>query len=809
MLLHYFKIAWRNLERQKMLTLINVSGLSIGIACFSLFLLYAVHEFSYDRFHVNAANIHRVYSWWKFDGREGSEPASATPIGPAMKNDLTDVEDFVRIQGGGAQLVRARGEVHRVSLSFADPQIFSVFTFPLLSGDAKTALIDPHYVVLTRSKAMQLFGEINVVGEPIEIKTDKGLETFTVSAIAEDIPVNSSISFGILGSMDHLLATEMGRASSNSWTMTIGISIYVLLKPGSTLMHDEEKIASFRQKYFQEEDVVPKKKGGQDEKSAHASGYGLQPITDVHTGSKIDPWNATNATNIWILLAIAGSILLIACINFVVLAIGRSAGRSREVGVRKVIGSTRKRLVSQFLAESLLLTVLSALLGLVAAQALLPFFNELSGRSLSFSFVRYPEMAGWLAGAVLLAGLLAGSYPAFVLSSFKPVDALKNTIRVAGSNLFTKSLVTFQFVVSMVLIVSMVVILKQLSFMQSMNLGFDKENVVMISASDADREKVYPLFRQALIENTEILGITGSDMGMGAGEGQMGRGYDFNGKVQGVIEYPVDENFLKVLDMRIVAGRNFDPSITSDTVSSVIVNEALVRNALNTTPDKALGMEIRSPKGGTSKIVIGVIKDFNFEALTRAVRPQLFLQPAKFGPSAFFVRLKPGDPSSALEQIQSAWKEVANDLPFRYSFLDDKFDAFYKSEQRWGSIVAWAGNITVFLACLGLFGLTSLAVVNRTKEIGIRKILGASVINVVSLLSTHFAKLIIIAILIASPVAWYATSRWLEAFAYRIDLSWWIFLVTGASIMIIALTTVAVQVLKAALMDPVNSLRSE
>jgi putative ABC transport system permease protein len=367
-------------------------------------------------------------------------------------------------------------------------------------------------------------------------------------------------------------------------------------------------------------------------------------------------------------------------------------------------------------------------------------------------------------------------------------------------------LVTFQFAISVALIISTVVILEQLALMRSKDLGFQKEHVVMVAAQNTD---TYRIFKQILEPHTEIEGVTGSVMGLGAGEGQMGRGYDFDGEKTVVIEYPVDANFMNVMGMKLVAGRNFNSALTLDTVTSVIVNESLVANVLNTSPYKALGMQFRNARGGEApKTIIGVVKDFNYESLTRNVRPQLFLQPADFTPSAFFVRLETADPE-VLQLLESTWKKVAPELPFQYSFVDEKFDAFYKEEQRWASIIGWAGNICIFLACLGLFGLASLAAVNRTKEIGIRKVLGASVLSITRLLCRDFVVLVLIAIAIASPVAWYVMNDWLAQFAYRIDLSYLSFAITGLISVIIASLTVGFQAVRAALSNPVKSLRSE
>jgi putative ABC transport system permease protein len=802
MLKHYFKISLRNLLRQKMLALINILGLSIGLACFSLFLLYTVNEFSFDRFNTKATRIYRVYDWWSFSDHEGSEPSSATPLGPAMKQDLSDVEDFVRINSAGEKLIRIGNQIHRIKVSFADPQLFSVFTFPLIAGNTSTALESPTSITLTREKAIQLFGKTDVVGQTVEIRIGNQFEPFEVGAVAENIPVNSSIRFDILGNFDYILNTEYGKASLNDWNMTIGISVYVLLHENSNLMNEPARMASLRQKYFPNE--TEKNNAGNP-----TNGFGLQPITEVHTGVKIDKWGASDPKNSWILMSIAIGVLLIACINFITLAISRSAGRSKEVGIRKVTGGHRYQLVYQFLSESFLMSMISAIIGLILAYTLLPFFNELSGRSLSFSFTQYPEMIGILSGVVLLVGLISGIYPAFAISGLQPSEALKGKLKFSGSNFFTKSLVSFQFVLSIGLIISMIVFMRQLGFMQSKDLGFDKENVVTINTQDIDLQKDYPIFKQILKSESSILGVTSSSIGLGNDEGQMGRRYKFDNKEETVIEYPVDSEFLNVLSMQLIAGRTFNPTIASDATTSVVVNEALVHDVLGITAEEALGKEFTSGKGTDRKVIIGVSRNFNFEDLTRTVRAQMFLCPADFKPNSLFVRINPGDPSKALAAISAAWKNISPDLPMKYNFLAQKFDDFYKEEKRWGRIVSWVGAICIFLACMGLVGLTSLAVINRSTEIGIRKINGAKVSEVMILLNRDFVKWVAIAFIIAIPIAYYAMQKWLESFAYKTELSWWIFALAGLLALGIALITVSYQSWKAATRNPVEALRYE
>jgi putative ABC transport system permease protein len=810
MLKNYFKTAWRNLKKQKALSFINVFGLSVGLACIGLCMLYAVNEFSFDRFHKNVADIYRVYEWT--EGLKGSEPggdgALYTPLGPAMKRDLPEVENYVRIYGSwDEKFMKAGNKTIRMPLTFADPQLFSVFSFQLLSGNPLTVLRNHRDAVITKDRALQLFGQTNVIGKTVEINVEDKFEPFIISGVAENIPANSTIQFNVLLSYEYFETTRSGKGSVNNWQYS-GFQNFVQIKSKSQLPSESVKLARFREKYFPNEKSEYKQQGQWDGKGPFPVSFRLQALRDIHFNPKIKAGaeRSSDKKYIWILLSIAAGLLLIACINFTTLAIGRSAGRAKEVGVRKVIGSNKKKLIFQFLTVAFLLSFLSGAIGLLLLQLLLPYFNQLSGKQLHFSVTEYPELSWLYLGTVLFAGFLAGIYPALVFSSLKPIEVLKNKLRLGGSNLFTKSLVSFQFILSIGLIISTIIILKQLNYMRSKNPGFNKENVVVIYAEGTDSRKIYPLFRQALTGYEQVSGVTGSNMGFG--EGASSSGFDYNGKHEQAFNFLADHDYLKVLGMQLLAGRNFDSKIVADTVESVIVNEAMVRD-LGLSNEKILGLKLGGYSSKYTPIVIGVVRDYNFLPVRQEITAILFRQPSVFAPSKYYVRIKPGNPGPALDVIRKTWSGLVTDIPIQYSFLDNDLDQLYKTEAKWSGIVGWAGSISILLACLGLFGLSALTAANRTKEIGIRKIMGASTSSIVELLSKDFLKLVIISLIVASPIVWWLMNQWLQDFAYRININWWVFVFVGIGSIIIALLTISFQAIKAAIANPAGSLRAE
>src|SRR5450432_2145792 len=813
MLNHYLKIGLRSITRQKVLSVINVLGLSIGIACFSLFLFFAVNEFSFDRFHKNAANIFEVYRW--NDGYKenpaGGTPYLPMPLSAAMKQEFQDVENYVRLKTpwGESFVQVSENDTRRVKISFTDPQFFSVFSFPLKYGNTNAALKNLNDIVITRSKANELFGSDNVIGRTVQIKIDESFVPFTVSAVAEDIPTNSSIKFDIIGNFTFLETATSQKRAVNNWNISAFLS-YVQLHAGSGLVNDKERLSNFYKKYHPDAEESLKKSGAQWKGNILPVRYAMQPIQQVHTNMKVAEGAVANIDpkTIWILLSIAAAVLLIACINFTTLSIGRSAGRAKEIGVRKVVGSGKKQLIYQFLAESVIMSVFSAIIGLLLAVILLPQFNKLSGRDLQFSLSQYPEMIWMIAGVVLLTGLLAGAYPALVLSGFKPIDVLKSKVRVGGSNLFTKSLVTIQFALSVSLIICTVIIMQQNRYMINKYPGFSKENILVVNAEETQSKKIYPLFKEALLKQTQVAGVANAELSLGAGMGWSQNSFEYKGKHKDVFEYFVDDDYINVLGIKIIAGRNFDPSIATDSVSSVVINETMM-NEFGWNLQNAVGQQLTGYAETKTPIVIGVVKDFNFLSLKDKIQPQLFHQFADYSPFKFFVKLKPGNPAPVIREIQKTWSSLVPQLPLKYSFLDEDIEQYYESEQKTNNIIGIAGGISIFLACLGLFGLATLAVINRTKEIGIRKVLGAGVSSIVQLLSKDFLRLIGIAVIVAAPLAWWFMHQWLQNFAYRITIRWSVFLFAGLFAVIIAMVTISFQAVKAALMNPVKSLRTE
>ena len=812
---NYFKIALRNLQKQKILAFINVFGLSVGIGCFSLLLLFAAGEFSFDRFHKNAADIYRFYAKWNdiFGNQNGVvytdyAGPNPRPLGQAMKEDLPDVKDYVRLQvPWGENLVRIGQNVHRAKVTYADRSFFSIFTFPLKYGNAAAALHNPNDIVLTESRAKELFGTEDVIGKTVEISIGTTFKPFKVTAVAKDPPANSTVRFDVLA---NFLFTQNGNSQfiiGGNWH-PIATQTYVQLRPGSKLPGDTKQLARFLQTF--DPNILTTMKNSGNEWKGHGLpvSFRLQPLLSIHTDSWFHGWGFTDDAvidpqAIWILLAIASGILIIACINFTTLAIGRTAGRSKEVGVRKVIGAERGQIIFQFLTEALLLSIASGVLGLMLANLLLPWFNQLSGRDIQFSILLYPKMILLLIGVVLVVGLLAGSYPALVLSGFKPVEVLKNKMKVGGSNFFTRSLVTFQFAISIILIVSTVIILQQTKYLVNKNPGFNKENVVAIDASETDPARIFPIFKKSVLDHPVITGVTSSAAGLGAGQDLLG--YTDHG-LSATINV-VDTDYIKVLGMQLISGKNLQPALMSDSTKPIVINETMMQ-AFGWTAQNAVGQQIKNFQGNTA-IVTGVVKNFNFRPLGEKVVNQAFETSTDKGYIHFYVRVHAGNPSQALGIIQKAWNNAAPGVPMKYSFLDEDVNNCYQAEQKWSSMVGWAGGISIFLACLGLLGLAALAAINRTKEIGVRKVLGASVANIITLLSKDFLQLIGISFFIGSPLAWYFMNKWLEDYANRISISWTVFLFAGLFAIAIALITVSFQAIKAALANPVKSLRTE
>jgi putative ABC transport system permease protein len=799
---NYFKIAWRNFQQQKIFSFINISGLSIGIACFCLLILYTYNELSFDKFNKNANNIYRPYVWFSGTNEYPAEgymdysgPTSAT-LGEAMKKNFPDVVNYVRIQlPYDESLLRIGDKGFRSNVTYADPSIFSVFSFPLKYGNVNMALDNLNDIVLTESKAKEIFGSDNVIGKTIEIKIGSSFQTFIVSAIVNDIPSNSTIHFDILGSFLYAEKYVNGSIFTGSDFHYIDKQTFVQLKPGSKLPSDSKQLQNFLASFN------PGYKYGNEPSVT----FKLQPLTDIHT-STLNLWHdfpRVDVKTIWILLLIAFGILLIACINFTTLAAARSAGRSKEVGVRKVIGALKKQLIIQFMAEAYFFTIISMVLGLLLAVFLLPYFNTLAESNLQLSFSILPQAFILIASVLFIVGLLSGSYPAFVLSRFKPLEVFKNKLRIGGSNTFTKSLVTLQFALSVALIISTVIILEQTQYMINKSPGFNKENVVVIDASEAEPAKIFPLFKQAIIQNPSVENVASAAAGIGAGQRYLG--YSDNGLSADI--NIIDTNYINTLGIKLIAGSNFTGAQMDDTVKSIIINETMMK-ALGWNEQNAIGKTIKNFQGRDA-LVTGVVKNFSYQPLSDEIKNQAFITSKDKGYINFYVRIKAGNQLLAIVNMQKEWNNLLPGVPMKYSFLDEDINNYYQSEKTWSKIVGWASIISIFLGCLGLLGLTTIAAINRTKEIGIRKVLGSSSKNIAILLSKDILKPVIVAVFIAFPVAWWAMNKWLQGFAFRINMSWRVFFVAGTAAILIAIITVSFQSIKAAIANPVKSLRTE
>ncbi len=797
MLTNYVRIALRHFKKQKGYAFINIVGLAVGLAFCALIFLFVRDELTFDQFHEHNEQIYRVLSGrFNPDGSELSSNSNhPVPLGPALHADLPDVEAFVRFKQL-SHFVRSTGEAIEESILYADPQLFEVFSFPLRQGNPTTALGDRHAVVLSERAAQKYFGDENPLGQTLQIRLDKTYEDFIVRGIAQNVPGNSTIQFDILVPFSNVF-TAYARFPSirESWSF-VSIQTYVKLARQASLDEVQAKLPALFAQYYP--DAV-----AQEEEAADQGilTYRLQPLTDIHLTSNSNPIYS------YILSGIALAILFIACINFMTLAIGRSARRSKEIGIRKVVGAQRRQLMGQFWGEAMLMSVLSLLLGLLLAELFLPVFNTLSGKTLRFDYARDWITGTMLVGLVLFTGLAAGSYPALLLSGFKPLDTLTNRLKLSGSNIFTKSLVVVQFALSVFLLTSTLIMTHQFDYARTKNPGFNKEQIVIIPTQDLDGHQVSTRFREMLQQHTRIEAITATNNTLG-NTYTMGTRYKHEGKTHTINVYKVETNFLHLFGLDLIQGRNFNPNLSTDSARSVIVNEALVRDYDMTDP---IGQPVPgySDSPDTDPVIIGVVKDFHFQSLYKEIGPMMLTMDPEWDYEYLLVRIKPTDIPATLALLRTTWQTLAPDVPFEYRFLSDHMQQQYQTDQRWGRMVRYASLFAILIACLGLFGLAALTVTGRTKEIGIRKVLGAPVLGLTVLLSKDFVKLVVIGVVVATPVAYLVMQRWLDDFAYRVEISWWIFLMAGLAALGIALATVSAQTIRAALGDPVKALRYE
>lgn len=810
MLKNYLKIAWRNLRKHKFYSFLNIFGLSLGLASCLLITLYVVDELSFDRSFEHADRIFRVNSDIRFGGADMALAVAPDPLAFTLKKDYPQVEQVVRLRENGSQLVRRANSTENLKeehVFYADSTFFELFSIKLLSGDPGLVLDQPNTVVISERDAKKYFGTEDPVGKPLLIDDE---QTFTVTGVMQNISDRSH-----MRGVDMLLSMSSYDDSRRSDWGSHNYNTYVLFREGVNPQQFEKNFETILRKYT-DKWIRGFLGSSLDEvrKSGNHLRYTLMPVTDIHLLSdRTAEINVNgNVQYVYIFAVVAIFLLAIACVNFMNLATARSANRAKEVGVRKALGSERSALVSQFLTESVMLSFFSLMLAMLLAYLALPLFNNLASKQIEF-----PVTNLWFWLIVLLTGgivgVLAGSYPAFFLSAFKPLKVLKNTIELEGaaSGYLRNTLVVFQFVISMILIVGTGVIYQQLNYIQTKKLGFNKDQMLIV-------HDAYALDNQIKAFKEQVLQIPSVESGtvssflptpssrtdhtfFPVGQIQQDKGINMQ-------KWLVDLDFVKTLGLEMKTGRAFQEDFLSDS-TGIIINEnaAKVLGYADPIGKKIFGFEDAQFQKKVIYTIIGVVKNFHFESLRKNIGALSLILYKSSGTVVF--KLNGGDVERTVSQVEALWKKMAPGQPFNYGFMDEDFDNVYRSEQRVGRIFITFAAISIMIGCLGLFGLSAYTAERRTKEIGVRKVLGASVANIVALLSREFLKLIIISIVIGSPIAWFAMNRWLSDFAYHIDVSWWMVAAAGLLAVVIALLTVSFQSVKAALMNPVKSLKSE
>jgi len=795
---NYFKIAWRNLWRNKILFFVKVAGLSIGLTVCMLIFLYSKDEISYDRFHENKALLYRVIQTWQM-GKDPSQTIGITNavVGESFAKEIPEVQQYVRINGV-AVTVKKNNDVFTENPLFVDDNFLTVFTFPLSEGNRRTALKDLHSVVLSRDIAKKYFGSTDVIGNTMQIKLNDEFENFTVTALAENSPQNSTLK------VDMLLAFKYyEKFNSNRGWFGGSLNTFLMLSPQANIKTVESKMQALFDKNTKDKLAKESREQGVTMKIR----LGLQPLTGIHLSTRAGPDNGmtdgSDPAYSYILTCIAVFILIIACINFINLAVAQSLKRSKEIGIRKVVGGTRRQLIKQFLIESFLVSLIAFTIAIFLTMLILPFFNELANKKLSLSYLSDGYLYAGYFLLLLVTSFVAGFYPSLVLSAFQPVKVLYSRQKLMGKNYLTKGLIVLQFALAIFLIIGTIAVNTQLNFLLHADLGYDSKNIVRIDIPiSRSSEKLPAIFKNELANKPTIISVAAKNGGRNISEAKA------NGKNIMIENNKIDDKFLPTFKIPIIAGRNFSVDYPSDTMHSVIVNESFVKEA-GWNIHNTVGKTISYGDVNRAVTIVGVIKDYHFISLKEKITPELFSMDSTFDYGQIWVKINPDNIPQTLALLQNTYKKIVPWFPYSYQFMDDINTKNYETEAKWKQIISIASSLFIFISCIGLLGLVILSIEQRTKEIGIRKVLGVAVSGVIMLVSKEFIKLILIAFVIAVPVGYYAINKWLQDFAYRISIGWWMFAMAGILVIAIAWLTISFQAIKAAIANPVKSLRTE
>ena len=821
MLRNYIKIAWRNLLRGKVFNAINIFGLTVAIACSTLLFLTVDYEFSYDRFHENIDEIHQVYfTSNKASGQEKDTPMPE-PITPALKAEYPNIRHISRMGNGGA-LIRYKDKQIDKSLMYVDESFQQIFSIPLVKGEKKRMLYDLHSVVLNEQVAKAIFGNEEPVGKSIELNyTGNGYERFVVSAISKDMTWNSSLQFDMLIRFENYRDYQK---NLDQWDVH-NHSVYLLLNKGTDAKVFEKTLISFANKHFKESIANMKRDGAQPDASGQVFTINLLPFSQVHFNTDIGGLDGNPVSHAYILtlLTIGIFILLIACINFINLNVARAFNRAREIGVRKTLGASKTQLLSQFCIETLFICLIALMCGLLLSSWILPGFKTMFGSRISLGMLLQPVKLLSAAGLFLLITCIAGFYPAWLMLRYKTVQVLKGNVNTTKPGNVRNFLLVTQFALSTLLIICTLVIWQQMQYMQNIPLGYNRTEVisiplgadVMMTAPKANATGTAPgkqalqLLRNKLQGQTGIAEITAAHANIGLGQdgstSTQSVSFEYQGREIGTNWLQVEYDYLNTLDIKLLEGRDFSRNFSTDS-NALIINQQMAKQLGG---KNLIGTYLPVNSGQEPMPIVGIIKDYNFQSLRKKVEPLTLVMNVNKSVKYVFIRVKPTNLVQSMDQIKSSWKELFPNAEFRGSWLSENTERQYRREKNLGNMFISGAVVAILISCIGLLAIVMMVMVQRTKEIGIRKVLGSSISGIVVLLSGDFLKMVVLASVISFPVAWYVMDYWLQDFAYRITISWWIFVLAVSITLLITLITISFQAINAALANPVKSLRTE